>query len=65
MKRLNDIPLKDLRVGDKVVSVTGKNGVIMGLDPNNDNFVTIKWEDGNESGWYHPLFDDRVLYGEV
>ncbi|MBI5421336.1 MAG: hypothetical protein HZA35_03465 [Parcubacteria group bacterium] len=61
-KRLNDVPFEDLRVGDKLISMLGKNGVITFLNPNDDDWVEILWENGKRSGGHHPGWGDLVLY---
>lgn len=61
-KSLRDVPFESLVVGDKITSVFGKMGRVLLLDPEDDNFIVIEWEDGTQSGWYHPDWDERVLY---
>ncbi len=61
-KSFKDVPFEKLAVGDNVISIFGKNGKIAFLDPQDDNFVLIVWEDGRQSGWYHPDWDERILY---
>ena len=62
IQKLNDVPFDELRVGDRVISAFGKNGVIVLINPDDDNWVEIEWEDGGRSGWYHPQWGDGVLY---
>ena len=62
MRKLNDIPFTDLCLGDTLISGLGKKGVIIFLDANDDYFVTVRWEDGSESGGYHTQWGQKVMY---
>ncbi len=59
---LNKVLFEDLMIGDGIVSILWKQGKIICLDSCEDNWVEIRWEDGTQSGWYHPHWDDRILY---
>jgi len=61
-RKLRDVPFEELRVGDMVISSLGKNGVITKIDITDDDWIEIDWEDGNESGGYHPQWGENVLY---
>jgi len=62
MRKLKDILFEDLMVGDIVISTLGKKGVITKIDTTDDDWIEIDWEDGNESGGYHPQWGENVLY---
>ena len=62
IQKLNNVPFEELRVGGRVISALGKNGVIVLINPDDDNWVEIEWEDSGRSGWYHPQWGDVVLY---
>lgn len=54
-KILSEINFSDLQIGDKLISATGKDGIIIKLIPEDDNSIEIKWSGVECSSivWHH------------
>lgn len=65
---LNTIPFKNLKIGDRVISATGRLGKITKLDEQDDNTVVMEWDDDvpgkhKVSSWYHHQLDMITYLG--
>jgi len=54
--RVCDVPWKDLKVGDVVISATGKSGKITDLRSQDDT-ICIDWDNDQTSVAYHHQLD--------
>ncbi len=59
--KLSEVSWEDIKVGDKVISHIGNDGVVTKLDVEDDYSIYITWSSGRTSISYHNL-SEHIKY---